>query len=160
MKNYHFYMQRTTKDGIGTGAVHDLESAFVGLHYSACKGLEAVGEPKNIYTEDYAETDGLRSYHPTDVGGEIAHKATKVELTLLFLDDGRREAYNSFCSFLEGGRVFYWDNARNKKVWLVFDQEADPEKDTPVPDGYILAKFVFTNLWGISKKCNDNGVLI
>ena len=160
MKNYKFYMQLTTKAGVTTGSVKDLETDFPGLHYSKIEGLEAVGAPKNIYTENYAEADGLRVYHPADNNGAIAHEATEVKLTLVFFDDKRRKAYNDFCRFLEGGRMFYWDNARNKKVWLIFDKEVEPDADTITPDGYISAAFAFTNIWGIGKECNDNGVLL
>lgn len=160
MKDYHFYMQLTTAAGAGSGAVKDLENDFPGLHYSKCEGLESVGAAKNIYTEDYAEADGLRVYHPKDSSGSVAHEATEIKLTLIFLDDGRRTAYNNFCLFLEGGRVFYWDNARNKKVWLVLQKEVEPDEDTVVPAGYIGVTFEFTNIWGIGKKCLDNGTLV
>lgn len=160
MKDYHFYMRQTTKEGSGVGLSKDLERDFPGLRYVRCEGLEAVGKPKNIYTEDYAEADGLRSYHPADSGGEVAHEATKVKLTLLFLNKGRREAYNAFREFVDSSRVFYWDNARNKKVWLLFTEEVEPDDDTLAPSGYIKVAFSFTNLWGIGKKCNDNGDLL
>lgn len=161
MKDYHFYMQHTTAAGAGTGAVKDLEADFQGLYYSKCEGLEAVGAAKNIYTEDYAEANGLRVFHPTDVsGGEVVHKETEVKLTLIFVDNERRAAYKAFCDFLAGGRLFYWDNARNKKVWLIFQKEAGPDTDTLVPDGYIGVTFIFTNIWGIGKPCLDNGTLV
>ena len=160
MKDYHFYMQRTTAAGTGTGAVKDLEADFPGLYYSKCEGLEAIGAAKNIYTEDYAEQNGLRVYHPADSGGEVTHEATEIKLTLVFLNDARRTAYNSFCSFINQGRIFYWDNARNKKVWLVLQKEVEPDNDTPLPSGYISVSFVFTNIWGIGKTCLDNGTLV
>lgn len=160
MKNYHFYMQATTKAGVGTGAVKDLEVDFPGLHYVSCEGLEDVGKPKNIYSENYPEADGLRTYHPADSSDPVTHEATKVTLTLLFLNVGRRDVYNSFRAFVDGSRVFYWDTARNKKVWLMFDNEAKPDDDTLPPDGYIKVPFVFTNLWGKGKKCNDNGTVL
>lgn len=161
MKDYHFKMQMTTKDGGGVGAVKDLEADFPGLLYCKCEGLEAVGAAKNIYTEDYAEANGLRVFHPTDVsGGEVVHKETEVKLTLIFVDDERRAAYNAFCDFLAGGRLFYWDTARRKKVWLILQKEVAPDADTLVPDGYIGCTFVFTNIWGIGKPCLDNGTLV
>ena len=161
MKDYHFMMQLTTAAGVGSEPARDLEEYFPGLYYSKCEGLETVGAAKNIYTEDYAEADGLRVYHPTDTtGGAVAHKETEVKLTLIFLDDGRRAAYNAFCTFLENGRVFYWDNARNKKVWLILQKEVAPDADTVVPDGYIGVTFIFTNIWGVGKPCLDNGTLI
>lgn len=160
MKDYHFYMQLTTAAGVGSGAVKDLEADFPGLHYSQCEGLETVGAAKNIYTEDYAEESGLRVYHPADTSGTVTHEATEVKLTLIFLGDARRTAYTTFRSFLDGGRVFYWDNARNKKVWLILQKEVAPDADTLVPAGYIGVTFVFTNIWGTGKACLDNGTLV
>lgn len=161
MKDYHFKMQTTTKDGVGVGAVKDLEADFPGLLYCKCEGLESVGAAKNIYTEDYAEESGLRVYHPTDTtGGAVAHKETEVKLTLIFVDDARRTAYTAFRTFLESGRLFYWDTARHKKVWLILQKEVAPDADTLVPDGYIGCTFVFTNIWGIGKTCLDSGTLV
>lgn len=161
MKDYHFYMQLTTAAGSGSGSVKDLEVDFPGLHYCKCEGLEAVGAAKNIYTEDYAEASGLRVYHPTDsIGGAVTYEATEVRLTLIFLDSARRTAYTAFRSFLETGRLFYWDNARNKKVWLILQKAVEPDADTLVPDGYIGVTFVFTNIWGVGKTCLDNGTLV
>ena len=161
MKDYHFYMQLTTAAGAGIGTAKDLEADFPGLYYSKCEGLEAVGAAKNIYTEDYAEANGLRVFHPTDVtGGEDVHKETEVKLTLIFVDSARRTAYTAFRTFLESGRIFYWDTARHKKVWLIFQKPVEPDADTLVPDGYIGCTFVFTNIWGIGKTCLDNGTLV
>lgn len=154
-------MQLTTAAGVGSGTAKDLEADFPGLHYSKCEGLEAIGAAKNIYTENYAEASGLRVYHPTDsTGGAVAHEATEVKLTVIFIDGARRTAYTAFRTFLESGRLFYWDNARNKKVWLILQKEVAPDADTLVPDGYIGVTFVFTNIWGIGKTCLDNGTLV
>lgn len=161
MKEYHFKMQLTNAAGEGTGSVKDLETDFPGLHYCKCEGLEDVGKAKNIYLESYPEASGARAYHPSDNTESVTYETTEVKLTLIFLNDTRRVAYNQFRAFIDSGRLFYWDNARNKKVWLVREKDpVKPDNDTIVPSGYIGVTFVFTNLWGIGKKCKDDGTLL
>lgn len=160
MKDYRFYLQATDKNGTATGTAKDLEHAYAGLHYISCEGLEDIGKPKNIYTEDYAEADGPRVYHPADSNLALTREATEIKLSLLFIGATRRDTYNSFRAFASGSRLYYWDNARNKKVWIYLEKEVKIEEDTLPADGYIRAEFEFTNIWGVGKKCNDNGVLV
>lgn len=154
---YHFKMQAATAAGAGTGAVKDLETDYPGLKYMKCEGLEEVGKPKNIYTEDYAEQNGPRVYHPTDSSGTVTHEETKIKLSLLFTS---RSAYHDFRAFLETGRLFYWDTARHLKVFLVLLDEVKVQDDSVKDGGYVQVDFTFTNLWGIGRPCNDNGVLV
>lgn len=153
-------MQQTDKDGVVvTDSLRDLETDFQGLKYASCRGLSSVGKPKNIYTENYAESSGLRTFHPTDNGGEVVHEATAIEFDLLFVGEDRRAVYDAFCAYIRAGRLFYWDTARLRKVWLVLLEAVEPTEDILKGVPYLRAPFKFSNLWGIGKPCNDGGVL-
>lgn len=156
-----FYIQKTDKSGAAQGSVKDLEVDYSGLNYKECKGLSSVGKPKNIYTENYAEADGLRVYHPADSsGGEIAREVTAIELTLVFIGDSRRSSYDSFNEFVSSGRIFYWDTARFRKVWLVLDEAVEPSEDVIKGTQYIMATFKFKNLWGEGRPCTSSGNIV
>ena len=155
---YHFYLQQTDKDGtVISGSKKDLEINFPGLSYLSCSGLETRGRPKNIHTESYAEHDGARSYHPSDNDEDVTFEATEVTLSLAFQGQNRRDVYNDFCEYVYSRRLYYWDTARHKKVWLLLNNDVDPEDDTLKGVQYIRASFKFTNLWGRSKNCSDSG---
>lgn len=157
---YSFYIQKTNENGVAIGSATDLENSFPGLHYCSCKGLEAVGKAKNIYTESYPESSGLRVYHPSDRAQEVVNEATDIELELLFTGEDRRQTLSSFRAAIENGRLFYWDTARNKKVWLVLTDATDPKEDNIKGGKYILITFKFKNLWGKSKACDKNGNIL
>lgn len=153
MAKYNFYMQKADINGQPSGSVKNIQEDFPGLKYILCDGLSDIGEVKNIYTEEYAESDGLRVYHPSDRGFTVAHAATDVELVVAFTGDDRRDVYESFVSFIESGRTLYWDNARNRQVLLLFNASSEPEEDTlKGGDKYIKVSFKFKNVWGISRK--------
>lgn len=158
---YSFYIQKTDKNGVAIGDAIDLEKSFSGLHYCSCKGLEAVGKAKNIYTESYPESDGLRMYHPSDSGLAVARESTDVELELLFTGDERRKSLSDYRKWIQAGRFYYWDTARNKKVWLALIEATDPKEDNIKNGGKcIWITFKLKNLWGESKTCDNNGNIL
>lgn len=154
-------MQQTDKNGnVVQNSQKDLETDFSGLCYISCKGLSSFGKPKNIYTENYAEDNGLRTYYPTDkTGGTVAREVTAIELDLLFKGEQRRANYDSFCNYVKSNRIFYWDTARHKKVWLILTEAVEPSDDVIKGVPYIRATFKFQNLWGEGKTCDDSGSL-
>ena len=155
---YYFYMQQTDKSGnVVANSQRNLEVDFVGLRYVACKGLSSVGKPKNIYTENYAEQDGFRTFFPGDTNGAVVHEATNIELDLIFLGENRRSTYDAFCTYVESNRLYYWDTARYKKVWLALIEAVEPTDDVLKGERYIRATFKFTNLWGEGRSCDGSG---
>lgn len=154
---YVFYMQKAKADGTADGLAVDIEQGYPGLHYLSIDGLETVGKVKNIYTESYPEASSVRVFHPSDAGMEARHEQTTVTLSLLFSGDTRRDALDSFRNLLYSGRLFYWDTARHRKVLLIVENEQTVEKDSLKGLRCIQAKFSFTNLWGRSKACTDDG---
>ena len=77
MENPKFYMSRYV-NGAWEEAV-DIMSYFDGLYYKQCVGISHKGKIKNIYTEEFAETDKLRVYIPETV----ARENTDVEFELV-----------------------------------------------------------------------------
>lgn len=153
-------MQATDRNGAVQGVVKDLERDFKGLLYCSCDGLEAVGKVKNIYTESYAEQSGVRVYHPSDSDKDATHEATKVELELLFSGVDGRKTLHDFRQFVLSSRVYFWDTARHKKVWLILQEESAPTEDSIKNDKFIRMTFTFSNIWGEGKICDDKGILV
>lgn len=99
---------------VAGSALKNLEQDFEGLRYSKIDGIEAVGAPKNVYSESFADADRLRVYAPKDV----KHKETTVTLTLYFVGENRFEGLYAFNEYIKAGIHRYHDNARNK--WFAF----------------------------------------
>ena len=115
MSDIKFYMQKCTKQGVLIGGTKkDLENDFVNLRYMEAKGIERIGKAKNIYTEQYADSETLRTWHPSENGEETTHEATVIELKLLFYGEHRRESYDEFNKYIRDGYLMYWDTLRGK----------------------------------------------
>lgn len=117
MNDYKFYMQSCTPSGDPTGEVVDLEAYFKGMRYAKCQGLNAYGQPKNIYTETYADADMTRVYIPE----AVMHEATQIVFTFYFFGDAetRQASFDSFVGYIKNGCHLYWDTARKKKCLLL-----------------------------------------
>ena len=85
MNDIKFYMQECDKKGVLVeGTKKDLEADFEGLRYMEAKGISKVGKVKNVYTEQYADSNTLRTWHPSENGEVTTHEATTIQLKLLF----------------------------------------------------------------------------
>lgn len=126
---YNHYMQRVDSPGF---ALIDIEEEFPGLLYSSAKGLYDVGKPKNIYTEQYADSDRMRVYLPilykngqkVHNVSTIANEATTVEMTFLVVGDAdaRRDIITAFEDYVRTGIHTYYDTARQMKfTFFVLD---------------------------------------
>lgn len=138
-----FYMQ---KDG---DTIKDLEVDFFGMRYQKCTGLNDKGKRKNIYTEEYSDSDTLRVWQ----GDSVTREATDITFSFVFLGDTRHEAYKAFYEYVKNGRISYWDTARNKEALLVLESEVkigDESWNGSTP--YFIVDFKFKNLWG---ECKD-----
>jgi hypothetical protein len=138
-----FYMQKEGESAI------DLEAHFLGLRYQKCVGLNDKGKRKNIYIEEYSDSDTLRVWQ----GEEATRKATTITFTFFFIGDTRHEAFNDFYEYVKNGQIRYWDTARNKEALLVLADEVKIGDDSwkgSIP--YFEVPFKFQNLWG---ECKD-----
>lgn len=113
---YSHYMQRIDIDGQN---VIDIEEEFPGLLYSRAEGIYDVGKPKNVYTEEYADSDRKRYYLPPD--GGYANEGTEVTMTFLVVGTpAEREAViRGFFDYVRKGVHRYWDTARNREFDFV-----------------------------------------
>ena len=145
---YKFYMQACDSLGniIGNEPLKDIENDFKGLKYKECKGLETIGEVKNIYTESYADSDRLRVHSPENV----TYKPTTVTLSLYFTGDNRYDTFNEFNAYLRSSSFFvYYDTARRKKLtFFVKDgiSVSDSRWHGSIP--YIQVDYKLSNIFG------------
>lgn len=139
-----FYMQK-----VDDNVVKDLERDFVGLRYQKCVGLNDKGKPKNIYTEEYSDSDTLRVWQ----GAEVTRKATDITFSFVFMGDTRHKAFEDFYAYAKIGTIKYWDTARNKEALLVLTNEVKiGDEDWYGSTPYFKVDFKFQNLWG---ECKD-----
>lgn len=145
MSKYNFFMRRFGTSDDDNQPIINLEEDFPGLRYKEAKGLMTKGKPKNIYFEEYADSNKIRAYIP-DV---ICRESTEITMTFLFVGENRRKAYDDFYNYVSQGAVWYWDDARNKKVALILNAAVEPSDDIMKgSDLYIEADFVFKNIYG------------
>lgn len=154
---YKFYMQGITKRNEefidAEESPKDLEKDFEGLRYIKCEGIENVGEVKNIYTEEYSDSDTLRVFMPT----EVYNKATSIKLTLLFVGENRQSVKDSFENYIRNGFHKYWDTARNKSFIFFFDEKISVSEEkwygsTP----YIECTYELKNIKGLTTKKTES----
>lgn len=150
MNDIKFYMQECDKNGVLVeGTKRDLEADFDGLRYMEANGISKVGKVKNVYTEQYADSNTLRTWHPSENGDETTHEATTIQLKLLFYGDNRRKTYEEFNNFIMGGYRVYWDTLRGKKFVFMVSEAIEPSDDIlkgGVP--YIICTWTLQNLKG------------
>lgn len=115
---YNHYMQRIDLDGFNEINVED---EFAGLLYMKAEGLNDIGKSKNIYTEEYADSDRMRVYLPVD----YANEATKITMHFLIVGDAeqRHVTLRNFADYLRFGVHRYWDDARNLEFDFIVQDE-------------------------------------
>lgn len=150
MNEVKFYIQKSDKHGnLIEGTLKDLESDFIGLRYMEAKGIDKIGKVKNAYTEQYADSNTLRTWHPCENDEETTHEATTIELKLLFYGDDRRSVYDEFNNYILDGYHVFWDSLRGKKFTFLVLEAIEPSEDnfkggTP----YIMCSWRLQNLKG------------
>lgn len=150
MNNFNIYMQKVDASGnLIADTLKDLEQDFAGLKYIKCEGLLIKGKRKNVYTEQYCDSDTLRVWQDSNVTRE----ATNITLTCLFAGVDRQETYEAFYEYIKNGVISYYDSVRLKEARLVLVDALEPSEElfkgsTP----YVKIDFKFQNLWG---ECKD-----
>lgn len=143
MNEYKFFMTRLINNEWEKEI--SLEDYFNGMKYCSCTGLSTKGKPKNIYTENYAETEDLRIFLPDSV----IRENTDLEFEFAFKGEGRRDMYDRFCDWITGYRIRYWDTCRERQVEMVLLEAVEPDKDYLIgSEPFMVAKFKFKNLRG------------
>ena len=108
------------------------------------EGVPSEGKPKNVVTESYAETAGLRVWTPATPVPE----ATGVKLRFCFLGEGRYDEMDSFTAYIYGKVFEWWDTTRMRLVRLLLDGETKPEEHFKGSIPYIETEFSFHNIDG------------
>lgn len=99
------------------------EPKWAGLRYYKAEGIDDIGKAKNVYTEEYADSDRKRVYLPPD--DNYANEATVVTMTFLVIGDAERRqtTIDNFFEYVRKGVHRYWDNARNKEFDFIVTDE-------------------------------------
>lgn len=149
---YEFFMQECNNKGetLAGTSPKNLEKDFNidgkgWVRYSKIEGIEAVGVPKNTYSESFADSDRLRVYAPKDV----KHKETTVTITLYFLGKDKFKILDSFNAYIKSGFHRYWDTARNK--WFAFyvkDELKPAEQMWYGTTPYLKMDYKLVNIFG------------
>lgn len=149
---YEFFVQECNNKGelLANSSAKNLEQDFNSgakgwVRYCKIDGIEAIGSPKNTYSESYADADRLRVYAPK----EVMHKETTVTLTLYFLGEDRFKVLDSFNEYIKSGLHRYWDSARNKWFAFYVKDELKPAEQvwfgsTP----YLKMDYKLVNIFG------------
>lgn len=134
---YIHKIQRVDAPGF---AVLDIEENFPGLKYKEASGMYDIGNAKNIYTEEYADSDKVRVYLPSVIenGGfvhrtnMIANESTEIKMTFVVIGDveTRLSIISEFEDEIRTGVHRYWDSGRKRMFdFIVTDKiEISDEK--------------------------------
>ena len=143
---YTHYIQRVD---VTTDQLHDLEDFFPGLLYEKLEGLFNVGKSKNIYIEEYADSDRKRVYLPEE--DNYTNEGTTMKLTVLIVGDvqTRLSTLNEFTEYIRKGVHRYWDTARYREFHFVVTDEIKVSEErwhgsTP----YIEVEVPMQNIYG------------
>jgi len=121
-QRYRYIMQRIDQPGY---VEMDLENepAWIGLRYEKAIGLYDIGKSKNIYTEEYADSDRKRVYLPPD--NNYANEGTVVTMTFVIIGDAetRHKTITNFSDYLRVGIHRYYDTARYAEFDFVVTED-------------------------------------
>lgn len=117
---YNHFMKRI--DITGQNAIN-IEDYFSGLLYEKAVGMNNIGKAKNIYTEEYADSDRKRYYLPED--DNYANESTTITMHFLVVGDAseRQTTINRFLQYVRTGVHTYWDDARNREFDFIVTGE-------------------------------------
>lgn len=139
--------------------VLDIEDEYPGVLYMKAEGLNDIGKAKNIYTEEYADSDRKRVYLPSELqDGEMVHKldlianeSTVVTMTFLIVGDAitRQQVMQRFFNEVRTGIHRYWDDARNRQFdFIVTDEIKVSEEKWHGSQPYVEVQIPMQNLNG------------
>ena len=104
-------------DKEGYPAPSDIELSL-GIRIASVRGLNPAN-PKELFTRDWANEDGVDVYLPT------SRKKQPTEVTMTVFAESSSgttamQKYDNFCAALFDGEFDYWDTLQNKKVTLIY----------------------------------------
>lgn len=146
---YNHYMQRID---IPNQSVLDIEDSFPGLLYSKATGIYDIGKAKNVYTEEYADSDRKRFFLPED--DNYANEGTKVSMTFLVVGNAqqRDDTIVRFFDYVRTGAHRYWDTARNREFDFIVTEEIKvSDEKWHGTNPYVEVEIPMQNLNGSTK---------
>ena len=146
---YNHYMQRID---VASQQVIDIEEEFVGLLYEQAEGLNNIGKTKNVYTEEYADSDRKRFFLPPD--GNYANEGTKITMKFLVVGNpvDRQNTIDRFYEYVRKGVHRYWDTARNREFeFIVQDDIKQSDERWHGSQPYVEITVIMQNLNGSTR---------
>lgn len=123
----------------------DIESTY-GLRIMSVRGLEPP-TPKELYTRDWADRDGVDYYVPTT----RLKKSSEVIMTIWIEDDDSKtalEKYRTFCAYLfDNGEIRYRDTLQGMYANVIYNTNK-PSWYQFVGKGQIMSEITLTNITG------------
>lgn len=143
----NFYMQKYPQ-GKTTFTREDIEQKY-NCVYKKFSDLIFDGDIQNIYTESYAENNGVRVYIPDP--SELAHKEYECKLQLLFNRATCQEDAEKFYKAYRGQLCEYYDTFRKKYATLLMIKRPTVQQERLYSNTqYQLVEFTFTNVKGVT----------
>lgn len=109
----NFYFQKETDS-----SPVDIESTFK-IRVTSVRGLNPAS-PKELFTRDWAEEDGVDVYLPDD----RKKRSTEITMTCFAESNDTKSAsvlYDEFCEYIFNDKIDYWDNLQKKKVNVIYN---------------------------------------
>ena len=152
-----FYIAKATKNTNGkfvAGPSVEISTYFKGARYKKADGVENYGKPRT-YTETFPESPTPNIFFGSTL------ETTDLTLTLYFFDVDKHEeeteaisaidaVYHSFVDYITGTYIKYWDNIRQRKVILAYQEATKPTVDSLYNLIYKEVSFKFINVYGKS----------
>ena len=141
-----YYMQRVDKTGYN---VIDIEKEFMGLKVISCENINKIGKAKNIYIEQYPESDKLRVSLPTD--DNYTNEATIINLKVAICGDSktRQVILEDFSNYIRIGKHHYKDTFRFREFDFIVKDEIKISDEMYEGDNpYIILNVPLQNING------------
>jgi len=139
-----YYMQKSL-----TIAPYDIEQEFIGLRISKITGINSKGQPMNIFTRKWSDSNTMDVYVPTT----ITYDFPEVEITFLMTDAGNilfdlRDEHDRFISYIQG-ITYFFDFYRNRRVKLLMNSAYEPSAEMygrPAGNNRVMGTIKFTKI--------------
>lgn len=139
-----YYMQKSL-----TIEPYDIEQEFIGLRISKITGINSKGQPMNIFTRKWSDSNTMDVYVPTT----ITYDFPEVEMTFLMTDAGNilfdlRDEHDRFINYIQG-ITYFFDYYRNRRVKLLMNSAYEPSVEMygrPAGNNRVMGTIKFTKI--------------